>query len=44
MTTINTAQKHRRESNSLLGLHNNLVSGAMVIAFGAYLIPAYSDG
>jgi hypothetical protein len=41
MTTINTAQKLRRESNSLLGLSIiNLVSGAMVIAFGAStLIP-----
>jgi hypothetical protein len=39
--TTNTAQKLRRESNSLLGLSIiNLVSSAMVIAFGAStLIP-----
>lgn len=41
MTTTNTAQKLRRESNSLLGLSIiNLVSSAMVLAFGAStLIP-----
>lgn len=34
--TVNTAQKLRRESNSLLGLSViNIVSSAMVLAFGA---------
>jgi hypothetical protein len=41
MATTNTAQKLRREANSLLGLSViNLVSSAMVLAFGAStLIP-----
>ncbi len=36
MTTTNTAQKLRRESNSLLGLSIiNIISGAMVLAFAS---------